>query len=175
MFKTILILFISVIILNAKINTIVSIVPQKVFVKAIGGNNVNIKVMVKPGSSPHTYSPKPSQMKAISKANIYFSIGVEFENNWLQKFRNQNKTMKIVNLSSKIKKINHNPHIWLSPKLVKIMAKDILDTLKSIDKTHKSYYEDNYKKFISDSNDVFLYKIFLFKNHIDLILYIDLY
>ncbi len=75
----------------ANVNAIVSILPQQTFVKAIGGEKVNISLMVKPGNSPHTYEPKPSQMRDISKADIYFSIGVEFEKAWLPKFMNQNK------------------------------------------------------------------------------------
>jgi len=47
--------------LMAKVNTIVSILPQKTFVKAIGGDKVNVSLMVKPGNSPHTYEPKPSK------------------------------------------------------------------------------------------------------------------
>jgi len=88
----------------AKVNAVVSILPQKTFVEAIGGEKVNVSLMVKPGNSPHSYEPKPSQMKDIAKADIYFAIDVEFENVWLPKFRNQNKTMEIVDLSHGIKK-----------------------------------------------------------------------
>ena len=62
--------------LQAKVNTIVSIVPQKSFVEAIGGDLVNVSVMVLPGSSPHSYEPKPSQMKELNSAEIYFDMGV---------------------------------------------------------------------------------------------------
>ncbi len=156
---TILILIINTF-LFAKINTIVSILPQKTFLQAIGGNKVDITVMVKPGDSPHTYEPKPSQMKAISKANIYFSIGVEFEKVWLDRFKNQNSNMKVVDISKDIKKINiknhsHNkdvkrkdPHIWTNPTNVKIIAKNIYNALISIDKKNKNYYRNNLKKFL---------------------------
>ncbi|MEA1914605.1 MAG: zinc ABC transporter substrate-binding protein, partial [Campylobacterota bacterium] len=97
----------------ANVNAVVSILPQTTFVKAIGGDKVNVSLMVKPGNSPHTYEPKPTQMKDISKADVYFSIGVEFENNWLPKFSNQNNKMKIINISTGIEKmamIKHNDH-----------------------------------------------------------------
>ncbi|MEA2019490.1 MAG: zinc ABC transporter substrate-binding protein [Campylobacterota bacterium] len=89
----------------ANVNTVVSVLPQMTFVKAIGGDKVNVSLMVKPGNSPHTYEPKPSQMKDIAKADIYFSIGVEFENSWLPKFANQNRKMKILNISNGIGKM----------------------------------------------------------------------
>ena len=153
----------------AKVNAVVSILPQKTFVEAIGGNKVNVLVMVKPGESPHTYEPKPSQMRDLSKASIYFSIGVEFENIWIPKFANQNKKMKIVSVANKINKIamgehyhydkngnkidekpyvHGDPHIWTSPKNVKQIAKNIHKYLIRIDKNNKEYYTSNLNKFI---------------------------
>ncbi len=94
----------------AKVNTVVSILPQKTFVEAIGGDKVNVSLMVKPGDSPHTYEPKPSQMRDISKAKLYFSIGVEFEEVWLPKFADLNKRMKIANMAKGIEKIEMEAH-----------------------------------------------------------------
>ena len=163
---TILILIINSF-LHANINTIVSILPQQTFIQAIGGNKVNITLMVKPGNSPHTYEPKPSQMRAISNADIYFAIGVEFEKAWLGRFQNQNQKMVVVDISKNIKKIDikehshgndkHNdhdehyekdPHIWTSPKNVKIIAQNIYNALVELDQNNKKYYKSNLDKFL---------------------------
>lgn len=166
----IILLFLFVNIVYAKVNTVVSILPQKTFVEAIGGDKVNISLMVKPGESPHMYEPKPSQLIEISKANIYFTIGVEFENIWIPRFANQNKKMKIVSIAKKIEKIemdehNHydkngniieekhdhkhgDPHVWTSPKNVKQIAKNIHKYLCRIDKKNKEYYTSNLNKFL---------------------------
>jgi len=96
--------------LYANVNAIVSILPQQTFVKAIGGDKVNVALMVKPGSSPHSYEPKPSQMKDINNADIYFSIGVEFEEAWLPKFASQNKKMIIGNIAHGIEKLPMAKH-----------------------------------------------------------------
>lgn len=171
----------------AKINTVVSILPQKTFVEAIGGDKINVTLMVKPGSDPHMYEPKPSQMRAISKADIYFTIdGLEFEETWLHKFEDLNKRMKIVNTAKGIKKLEmeahshgeheehdehekhakhddhddhdeheghkhegKDPHVWLSPEYVKVLAKNILDGFVAIDRGNESYYKANYEKFIA--------------------------
>lgn len=164
-----LLLFINV--AYAKVNAVVSIIPQKSFVEAIGGEKVNVLVMVKPGESPHTYEPKPSQMRDLSKANIYFTIGVEFENVWVPKFANQNKKMKIVSVAKKIQKIemgehyhydkdgnkldeephvHGDPHIWTSPKNVKQIAKNIHKYLSRIDRKNKEYYTSNLNKFLEE-------------------------
>ncbi len=147
-------LFLIVFIFNsfsyAKLNIIVSILPQQSFVNAIGKEKVNTTLMVKQGTSPHSYEPKPSQMKDISKADIYLAIGVEFEQTWLQKFANQNKNMNIIDISQNIKKNTKklDPHIWTSPKNTKVIAKNILDTLVKFDVENKQYYTTNYNAFI---------------------------
>lgn len=43
-----------------------------------------------------------------------------------------------------------DPHIWLSPPLVKLQARTILEALKAADPDHRSDYEDNYHQFISE-------------------------
>jgi len=94
----------------ANINAVVSILPQETFLKKIGADKVNVSLMVQPGKSPHTYEPKPSQMKDISQADLYFSIGVEFEHVWLKKFQDQNKKMLVVDMGEGIHKIEIAKH-----------------------------------------------------------------
>ena len=94
----------------AKVNVVVSIVPQQTFVEKIGGDKVNVTAMVKPGSDPHTYEPKPSQMIALSNAQVYFPIKIEFENAWLDKFKDQNKKMQFVEITKDIEYIKMPEH-----------------------------------------------------------------
>jgi len=89
---------------HAKLNTYVSILPQKYFLEQIAGDKVNIGVMVSPGASPATYEPKPKQMTDLSKTDVYFSIGVPFEMAWLPKFSSINKSMYISNTGKGIEK-----------------------------------------------------------------------
>lgn len=150
----------------ANINAIVSILPQKTFVQAIGGDKVNVALMVQPGNSPHTYEPKPSQMIEVTKAVLYFAIDVEFENVWLPKFQSLNQTMKVIDLADNIHKIHmehtqcehghdhsnegEDPHIWTSPKNVKIMAQHIFEALCAVDSSNTAYYKDNLNTFLQE-------------------------
>jgi len=88
----------------------VSIVPQKYFVEKIAKDKVNVNLMVKPGFSPATYEPKVSQMKKLTKSDIYFSIGVPFEKVWLKKFENANENMEIIDTTKGIKKLAMAKH-----------------------------------------------------------------
>ncbi|HHD81762.1 MAG TPA: zinc ABC transporter substrate-binding protein [Campylobacterales bacterium] len=164
-FLTLLLLFSATI--YAKTDVLVSIVPQKYFVEKIGGEKVDVAVMVEKGTSPHDYTPKPSQMKKVSKAQIYFSIGVEFEEVWLPKFQNQNKKMQIVDSSLNVRKhvAHHNcsgqhdhnhenlsidPHIWVDPINVKTIANNIYKTLMEKDAQNAQYYTKNYNAFLKE-------------------------
>lgn len=142
-------------------NVIVSIAPLKLFVDKIGGDRVDSRVMVQAGASPHSYEPKVSQMRYISKADIYFDIGVEFEKVWLDKFKNQNRNLIISDTSKGIKKIamielshhevdSKDPHIWTSPINVKQIAKNIYITLSNFDKNSSSFYKKNLDNYLKE-------------------------
>ena len=111
----------------------VSITPQKYFVERIGGNDVKVEVMVKSGESPATFNPNPKKMSRLANAKLYFSIGVPFERIWISRLKAIQPDLKFIslnqNLSSKIKsghsRDKQDPHIWLSPLLVKKMVAGI--------------------------------------------------
>jgi len=164
--RVIYILFLLSIYLQATVNVTVSILPQEFFVKQIAGDLAKVQVMVLPGSEPATYEPKPKQLSHLSSSKIYFSIGVPFEKHWLSKFKEINPKMIISDTSKGIKKRAMSrfynfenktdklkvdaldPHIWLSPKLVKVIAKNIADTFIQVDPGHKKVYLANLNKFI---------------------------
>src|SRR5919198_2746226 len=68
-----------------KIGVVVTIPPQAEFVEGVGRDRVRVTVMVPPGANPHTYEPKPSQLKGVGEARIYAKVGtrIEFELEWL--------------------------------------------------------------------------------------------
>lgn len=180
----------------AKLQTTVSITPLKHFVEKIGGENVAASIMVKPGSSPATYEPQPRQMAQLSRSEVYFAIGVPFEQAWLPRFKSANKELEIVNLGDRIvhqtmkTHVHHDddhhgehhadhghkptahhkenvhehdhdhhadvrmkdPHIWLSPPLVRIICQEIRDTLIEHDPTNAETYNQNYLNFAKDIN-----------------------
>jgi zinc transport system substrate-binding protein len=158
----------------SNINAIVSILPEQTFVKAIGGDKVDVSLMVQPGNSPHTYEPKPSQMIDITKAHLYFAIDVEFEHVWLPKFQNLNPKMHVIDLADNITKMqmqeNHeeegeeahhsehehegeDPHIWTAPANVKIIAHNIYNALKKEDPENTNYYKRNLDIFLASIDE----------------------
>jgi len=161
---------------DAPLKAFVSIVPQAYFVKKIGGDRVDVSVMVGPGASPATYEPKPRQMREISKAGLYFAIGVPFEKTWLKKIAAIHPAMRVVHTETGIEKRpmkaydrhdegnrgHHgkhrpgikDPHVWTSPPLVMLLARNILTGLLDTDPAHEALFQANYKRFINEVVDL---------------------
>jgi zinc transport system substrate-binding protein len=79
-----------------KLKAFVSILPQKYFTERIGGDLVDVSVLVGPGRSPATYEPTPRQMAELSKARVFFRIGVPFENSLIPKIASMFKDLTMV-------------------------------------------------------------------------------
>ena len=140
----------------------VSIDPQKYFVEKIGGDNVAVNVMIAPGVDPHTYEPKPEQLKQLSKTQAYFTVGVSLEDAWKDRLQSVNPKMLVVDTSKGVEKLpleehehehehgSLDPHIWLSPKRVKLQAETIYQTLVQIDPQNQAKYQANLEGFIQE-------------------------
>ena len=145
-----------------KIGVVVTILPQAEFVGSIGGDRVEITVMVPPGASPHTYEPTPSQMVALSEAEMYAKVGsgIDFELAWMDALVAQNEDMLVVDCSQGVELWqmtaageegaagSMDPHIWLSPQNAIIMVQNIADGLIQIDPDNGAYYRQNRDAYI---------------------------
>ena len=57
----------------------VSVAPQRYIVQRIGGDMVEVEVVVPAGSNSHIYTPTPRQVQRLGAADIWFTIGLELE------------------------------------------------------------------------------------------------
>ena len=140
----------------------VSILPQKYFVERIGGDAVRVTVMVPPGADPHSYEPRPRQMTELSASALYLAIGVDFERAWLKRLRSANPDFEgrphgrgdtEASDGSGRRGTAHgagepDPHIWLSPPLVKTLAGNILQALAAADPGNRAAYEERCARFL---------------------------
>lgn len=58
---------------------VVSLKPIELLVKAVAADEVEVTTLVQPGASPHNYSMKPSQRRALESAEAIFWVGPELE------------------------------------------------------------------------------------------------
>lgn len=156
-----------------KLAATVAILPQAFFVERIGGEHVDVQVLVGPGQSEHTYEPTPKQMSRLAESRVYFKIGLPFEERLLAKISRTVKGLSIVDTREgiQLRKMEEwqaegdehhgddhtgapDPHVWLSPRLAKIQARTISRGLCAADPPHAANYERNLKVLETDLDEV---------------------
>lgn len=157
---------------SEKLNIAVTIAPQAEFVEKVGGEYVNVSVMVPAAGNPHTYELTPSQLKDARDADLYFKLGsgIEFELMWMDKIASINNGLTIIDNSAGITLIDNedkeaghlpgaghyhgpkDPHIWLSPKNAAIMINTIKNALIAGDPEHVGIYQKNAEAYINELN-----------------------
>lgn len=146
---------------DAQITAAVSIVPQAWLVRQIGGDHIRIVTLVGPGESPATYQPTDHQVSEVMRADLYFRIGVPFENGaWFQAIRRTDsvhvvdlrdgitlRDMDVPDLHGDARDHEHesgkDPHIWLDPKLLAQEARTVAQALVEVDTAHADDYKAN--------------------------------
>lgn len=160
-----------------RLRAVVSILPQAYFVERVGGARVDVEVLVGPGQVPHSYEPTPKQVAGLGAAQLYFTIGVDFETALRPRIERMFKDLRIVDTragvplrtftAAECRAAEHDhgnhhahgagqpdPHIWLNPLYVKTQAQTICDALITRDPGHADEYRRNLAAFHADLDRV---------------------
>ncbi len=147
----------------------VSIPPQAFFVERIGGPYVKPLVVLPPGASPATYEVSPRQLAALGAARLYLSIGVPFERAFLPRLAAKLPRLKIVSMAAGIKlrrlegrhQSGHgheagapDPHVWLSPRLARVLAANTARALSELDPAHAKAFGANLAKLEAELDEL---------------------
>jgi len=84
----------------------VTIPPFAWFAEEIGGGDFNVNVLLPPGADHHIWEPLPAQINALSGSEALIMNGqLGFEHAWMERFRQVNPGMKVLDLSKHIQLI----------------------------------------------------------------------
>ena len=167
-------LIISGFILDANANIISSVKPIAFITQAISDGVTNTDILLPDGTSPHTYSLKPSDLAKIKTAELIIWVGEDLETFMptVLKSIDKNKQIELMDIPT-IKSLlrtstnNHDQHeththnndsdhdhhgefdehIWLSPKIAKEIAQAVHDKLISIYPNKKDIIDENLNEF----------------------------
>lgn len=94
---------------DSKIDVFVSVLPQKEVVERIGGSRVRVHTMVEAGSDPHSFSATAKQMVALGRADVYLTIGMRFEQQYLPKIRQTRPDLAVASMLTGIELMGMDP------------------------------------------------------------------
>lgn len=140
---------------------VVSILPQQFLVERIAGQRVEILTLVQPGDNEATYSPGPATLAALDDARIWFTMGVHFEDVWLERITRDRPDLQVISLTAGVplratepgavslapETHGHHghaglpdPHVWTDPRLAAQMVERIAESLAQLDPTGATLY-----------------------------------
>lgn len=137
-----------------KIPLMATLFPWYDLAKQIGGERVEVKLLLPPGVEAHAFEPTPSDMIAVSKAKLFIYTGNYMEP-WAQDILdslNGNAPTAVVlgeglatltdqdELGAEAATATLDPHIWLDPMLMSKAAGRMAQTLAKLDPASADYY-----------------------------------
>ena len=159
---------------DGRLRVVVSIDPQACFVQRIGGDRVSVEVLVPAGREPETYTPTPDKIRQLARSHVFLRVGFPAEISLLPKLESVAPKLQIVDTRANLDLLHDDhhdhahahapgcdcgidgvdPHVWVSPALVKRQAETIRDTLIALDADGQAEYETNCERFIADLTEL---------------------
>lgn len=106
-------------------------------VRQVGGERVDVSALLHPGSDPHGYEPRPSDVAAIAEADLVFSSGGEVDE-WLgdliDSAGGDTPTIALIDSVETIEADGDtDPHWWQDPRNAQLALSPIRDALARAD------------------------------------------
>lgn len=122
------------------------------FVRAIGGDRVNVTTLVGPDSDVHVYTPAPSDAKRIADAKLVIVNGLGLEG-WLPRLvQSSGSKATIVTASAGITPLKlgsaADPHAWQSIPNAKVYVTDIANALAAADPDDAEVFRTQAKAYL---------------------------
>jgi len=152
------------------IKVVTTLFPVYDFAKNVGGKRVQVELLLLPGMEPHSFEPKPGDIRKISDADIFMYTG-KFMEPWIEDVLKgvPNKNLLVINTSmgialaedrdlaehhkyekkSESQREHHHeyngkdPHIWLDFSNAQTMVENILNGFITKDPANRDEYLKN--------------------------------
>ncbi len=158
-----------------KIKVVTTIFPQYDFVRQIGGDTVDVSMLLAPGAESHSYEPTPQDIMKIQESDLFVYTGGEndvWADQILESMGNDKpQTFKLtdcVNLveeeivegmqddhdheaeehSHSGEEAAYDEHVWTSPKNSIEIVRKLTDALSGMDDENQAVYEKNRDSYI---------------------------
>lgn len=144
-----------------KIEVATTIFPLYDIVKIVGGEKVDVKLVLAPGASPHTFEVTPGQVKDFQSVQVFFTIGHGIDD-WTNDIATSvdgaevfavDENISLMPFEHKEGESEHegseDPHYWLSPNNAEQISKNVAEKLSLMDPENADYYKNNSDNFLN--------------------------
>ena len=135
----------------------VGLPPQRWLVQQLAGERVQTGLLLAPGQNPHTFEPSARQVKEFTAAQGFLMMGLPFERALVQKVKAINPGLRVIDMAAGVpRRMQHahasgekdddgccegaDPHVWLTPAAMGIMASNTVQALLTFDPEGKDFY-----------------------------------
>jgi manganese/iron transport system substrate-binding protein len=138
-------------------------------VKNVGGDNIQLQVLLPAGVDVHSFQPTPQDIARIASADLIFANGVGLEAFLQPMLQNAGSQARVVSVSDGVNILKApdlptgeattgtaggDPHTWFNPENVSIWTQNIASTLAQADPAHAETYTANAKKYQAQLKDL---------------------
>ena len=140
---------------STEVTVLTTFYPVYDYTRNIGGDRVNVSLLVPMTLDVHAFEPTPSSVQAVATASVLIYNGAGLEP-WIPSIvaAADNPYLVLVDSSANVsllrvppafQKENRtiDPHVWLNPVLAKVQVANILKGLVQVDPTDAAYFTAN--------------------------------
>ncbi len=152
-----------------KLKIVSTIFPGYDLAKQIGGDKVEVELLIAPGAEIHSFEPTAKQIQEMKESDVIILIGSPHET-WAKRFLEDNsetdtKIIRLVDvLGEEHEEDSHSEeheheenhihlvdeHVWTSPKNMIALSDQVYEAFAERDSESSKYFEDRKDKFISE-------------------------
>ena len=131
---------------NSKLQAISSFNPLHEFSQIVGGEKIDVTLLVPVGVEPHDWEPTIKDVQQMHKSDFIIINGIGFEN-WVDNLIENNYQGTIVDTSKQIPIKETDPHIWLNPVFAINQVGNIAVAFSNSDPENGELYATNAAKY----------------------------
>jgi ABC-type Zn uptake system ZnuABC Zn-binding protein ZnuA len=148
--------------LNRPVQAVTSTSVLADIVSAVGGERVGVTSLLPPGADPHTFEPRPSDVRSISEAEVIYLNGLGLEPGALRVVNaNLPSSALLVSIGEEVAAGGYplmgaeagssgaNPHLWLSAVAGQRYVEVIRDALAAADPEGEAEYRKNADSYLA--------------------------
>lgn len=156
---------------SPKIKIVATVYPVYEFVKKVGGDKVDVVMLIPPGAEPHDWEPTAKDITRIKDAKIFAYHGAGFEPVEKLLTKDVLGAAMPVEVSKGVAKLaDHHDgdehkkddkhahegdsHMWLDPLSAQQEVNTILEALVKADEKNAGYYKENAEKFNKELSEL---------------------